>query len=191
MHSLVLFCHITAAALLVGSSLLISPALRQVVRRVRTVAELRACLAVGRPVGLAALPVSLVLLASGIWLASVDRFWLLPWVQLGALFWAVNATAALGFQKPAIGRLAAAAFSSGDGPIDEMIDALRRSRRWHVAANVMLANDVALVFVMTTKPGLTVALLAFVLSHGVVQMGGWLLAARRASPSVPALAPQA
>ena len=178
---LVLFVHVISAALLVGGSMLALPAVVAAARRVPTVQELRTCFAIARPLGPVAQWAGLVLLASGIYLASAGHYWSFPWVQAAAALWVVNAMLAARVHKPAVGRLAAAAFAAPDGPVDARLDALRRSGRWTLGANVLLANNAAILFQMTVKPGLAGAVLAVVVAHAAVLLGQLLAGARKAA----------
>lgn len=71
-----------------------------------------------------------------------------------------------------------AAVAAGEDPVPAKVDALRRSTRLAVAAQVMLANDVALLFIMMNKPSLLAAAGAFALVNGVLV--GLALVPRRA-----------
>lgn len=81
-------------------------------------------------------------------------------MQSAVAFWGVNAVVAGLVVKPAIGQIAAAAATAADGPVDQHLDTLRTSSRWSVGGDVLMANDVAMLYVMTMKPELAGSLLA-------------------------------
>ena len=97
---------------------------------------------------------ALVVLASGVYLASVANFWAQGWVQVSVAFWLVNSAVAGTVVKPAISRVAAQAATAADGPLGQHLEALRRSPRWSFGGDLITANDAAMLYVMTMKPGL-------------------------------------
>jgi uncharacterized membrane protein len=166
-YMLMVFVHVAAAVMLLGGSVLGSPHVRASVRRATHTRELRAYLAMGQPLLVLEPVAALLVLASGVFLASVANFWTLAWVQVATVFWLVNAVVAGALVKPAIGRLAAAAAEAGDGPVGEHLEVLRRSSRWSFGGDLLMANDTAMLFLMVFKPGLTGSLLAVATANGV------------------------
>jgi uncharacterized membrane protein len=188
-YLLIVFVHVAAAALLIGGSVVAAPAVRAAVRRAGSTQEMRALLAAGAP--LAALnPVSsLLVLASGIYLATAGRVWALGWVQVATAFWLVNAVTAGAVVKPAIGRLAAELARAGDGPVEPRLEALRWSPRWSYGGNLLLANDTAMLFLMTVRPGLAGSLLAVAVANALVlalHLAGRRARAANAASGMPA-----
>jgi len=117
--------------------------------------------------------VVLVVLASGIYLTSVANFWAQGWVLAAIAFWLVNAVVAGVVVKPVIGHVVAAAATATDGPVDLHLDTFRRSSRWSVGGDVLMANDIAMLYVMTMKPDLAGSLLAVagtILAIGAVRV---------------------
>lgn len=158
LYEITVFLHVVAAVALLSGSVLASPAVRAAVRRAQTTQEMRAYLAIGRPL-LVLEPVSaIVLLATGVYLTSVAGFWTLGWVQVSVAAWVVNAGVAGTMVKPAISRLAAAVKTSPDGEIGAHLDPLRWSDRWSIGGDVLLANDAATLYLMVMRPDLAGAL---------------------------------
>jgi hypothetical protein len=168
LYLLIVFVHVAAAVALLSGSVVASPAVRAAVRRAGTTQELRAFLAVGRPLSVLNPVSALLVLGSGVYLASVARFWNLGWIQVAVAFWLVNSATAGVFVKPAITRVAAEAANAPVGPVGERLDQLRWSLRWSFGGDLLLANDVAMLFLMTMKPSLAESLLAVVLANVVV-----------------------
>jgi hypothetical protein len=137
---------------LLSGSIVASPAMRASVRSARTTREMRAYLAVGRPLLLLEPASALIVLASGIYLTNAASFWSQGWLQVAVVLWIVNAAAAGAIVKPALSRLAASTVTSEDLPVGRDLDALRWSTRWSVGGDLLLANDVAVLYLMTVKP---------------------------------------
>ena len=166
-YDLLVFVHIAAAVLLLGGSVVGSPAVRAAVRRARTTEEMRAYLAIGRPLLVLEPASALVVLATGIYLTTVDNFWSLGWVQVATAGWLVNAAVAGAMVKPAISAVAAHVATQSDGSVGEHLHAFRWSWRWSVGGDVLLANDAAMLYLMTMKPELADSLLVVAAANGV------------------------
>ena len=157
LYDLLVFVHIAAAVVLVGASVMASPAVRAAVRRARTTEEMRAYLAIGRPLLLVEPAAALTVLATGVYLTSVANFWSQGWVQVAIACWILNSTIAGVMVKPAMSRIATTATAAG--PIGDHLDALRWSRRWSFGGDTLMANDGAMLYLMTMKPALAESLL--------------------------------
>jgi hypothetical protein len=160
LYELLVFVHVAAAVALLSGSVVGSPAVRAAVRRAQTVQELRAFLAIGHPLQFLEPISALVLLGSGIYLTSVANFWSLGWVQVACAAWLANAAVAGALVKPALKALAAQAAISKDGPVGQHLDALRGSRHWSIGGDLLLANDAAVLWLMTMQPGVAGSLIA-------------------------------
>jgi len=173
LYEVMVFVHVAAAVTLLSGSVVASPAVRGSVRRAGTTQEMRAYLAIGGPLLILEPTSALVVLASGIYLTSVANFWAQGWVQAAIAFWIVNAVVAGVGVKPVIGHVVAAAATATDGPVDRHLDTFRRSSRWSVGGDVLMANDIAMLYVMTMKPDLAGSLLAVagtILAIGAVRV---------------------
>ena len=165
-YSLVLFAHVVAAVALVGHSLA-SPVIRALLREADTLADLRRSVAFEQRISRFNPGVALVLLVSGIYLGSAG-WWSQGWFYLSIGAWVVNALLAGLVVKAAGTELLSAAVAAGEGPVPPKVDALRRSPRLALAAQVMLANDIALLFVMMNKPTLLESLAVFAAANAVL-----------------------
>jgi hypothetical protein len=168
LYEVMVFAHVAAAVALLSSSVVASPGLRAAVRRAYTTQEMRAYLALGRPLLVLEPASALVVLATGIYLTSVANFWAQGWVQAAVGFWLVNAVVAGTVVKPAIQSVGAEAATAADGPVGQHLDALRRSPRWMFGGDLLMANDAAMLYVMTMKPALTPSLLVVAVAILVV-----------------------
>jgi uncharacterized membrane protein len=169
LYELIRFLHVVAAVALLSGSVVASPAVRAAVRRATTMQEMRAYLAIGRPL-LVLEPVSaIVLLATGVYLTSTAGFWALGWIQVSLAAWVVNAGVAAALVKPAISDLAAIV-NSRDGEVEPQLDALRWSDRWSIGGDVLLANDAATLYLMSMRPDLAGALMLVIGAHLVISV---------------------
>jgi hypothetical protein len=167
LYDLFVFVHIASAVLLVGSSVMASPGVRAAIRRARTTEEVRAYLALARQLLVLEPAAALIVLASGIYLTSVANFWSQGWVQAAVASWLLNSMVAAVMVKPAISRVTAAA-SAVDGAVGDHLDAVRWSRRWSLGGDALMANDAAMLYLMTMKPDLAGSLVVIVVANATV-----------------------
>lgn len=180
-YSLAILLHLAAAVILVGGSVF-SLHVRRAILEASSVGALRGWLGFARRSSSANPVAALVLLGTGIYLGS-RGWWAYPWFYVALAAWLANALLAGHVLKPAgMAMGAAMAGAPDDAPVDGQVDMLRRSHGWRVAGALMLASDMAMLFLMVQKPSL-VESLAVVL--GAVTIGGGfaLVRARRSSPA--------
>jgi hypothetical protein len=189
LYDLLVFVHIAAAVGLLSGSVVGSPAVRAAVRRARTTQEMRAYLGIGRPLLVLEPASALIVLATGVYLTRVASFWSQGWLQVAIAFWFVNSAVAGGMVKPVIRRVVDQAATLPDGPLGDQLDALRWSARWSIGGDLLLANDAAMLYLMTMKPGLADSLLvvaaANVVVAGVRAVGPGFRRTGVGSPTVP------
>lgn len=192
-YTLVVFVHIAAATVLVGASLLAAPGVRAAVRRARNAQEVTAFLAAGRPLHVVDPIAALLVLATGIYLTSVGHWWDLGWVQVAVALWVVNSVTAKAVVDPAVQRLAEHVAGAADGAMGERLEELRWSRRWSLGTDLLLANDAAVLYLMTVKPGLSGSILVALVANAMVLAIGAALRRSRVSgmgrPASPPLVP--
>ncbi len=162
-YSLVLFLHVVSAVALVGHSIG-APLERAAIRQAATLGELKRWMVfAGRSARWNPL-VALVLLASGVYLGTVG-WWTQPWflVALGA--WFASSFIAGFLVKRTAGLTMEAAMKAGEGSVPPHVDALRRSAAWTFGAQSLLANDLAMLYIMMNKPGLVGSLAAVAVAN--------------------------
>src|SRR5690606_28979677 len=93
-----------------------------------------------------------VVLGTGVYLGSLG-WWKAPWFHVGLVVFLVSSTVAATVIKPFAMKLGAAMNGSA-GAMTPDLDSLRWSLRWDLAADALLANDLALLFLMLAKPPL-------------------------------------
>ncbi|HEU5163670.1 MAG TPA: hypothetical protein VFV54_11025 [Thermoanaerobaculia bacterium] len=160
-YEIIVFVHVLAALILIGSAFW-SARLRTAVRAAATRAELAAFIGFAiRSTRINPLA-ALVLLGSGIYLGSYG-WWSAAWFYVAAGAWVANLLLAVLVVGPAERAVLEAARRDGGEAIDGGLDRARGRRSWDLAAAAMLANDLAMVWVMFNKPGLAGAILAVAL----------------------------
>jgi hypothetical protein len=186
-YSVVLFVHVLAAVVLVGHSLF-APFVHAAIRKATSPAALLGWLGLARDSARVNPLAALTLLATGVYLAAGR--WSEGWLQVASVLFVVSSALAIGVVKATgerLARLAAASLERG-GLTDEL-EALRHSRRWTAAADALLANDLAALYLMVAQPGLvgsilaTVAANAALLAWRALRNRGAPAASRRLSPA--------
>lgn len=173
-YSIAILLHLAAAVVLVGGSVF-SMHVRRAILDASSVGALRAWLGFARRSSAANPLAALVLLGTGIYLGS-RGWWAHPWFYVALAAWLANALLAGQVLKPAgMAMGSALAGVADDAPVEGLVDALRRSPGWRVAGAVMLASDMAMLFLMVQKPPL-IESLAVVL--GAMAIGGGVTLAR-------------
>jgi len=178
-YTMVLFLHVLAATTLVGGSMVAAPLVQVGARRARTRAELRTVLGLARPLGAVNPVSSLLVMLTGGYLTALFHWWAMPWIQVAVGAWLMNVMVAASVVGPQMQRLGEAAATAGDGPVEGSTDVLRRSWRWTVGVRILIANDAAVLLLMTMKPGLAGALLAIASTNALLWMGAATLSRSR------------
>lgn len=167
-----LFIHIAAAAYLIGASL-VAPRIGRRIKEAGTRAELLSWLDFLRIVTRFNPLVALVLLATGVHLGAAG-WWSSGWFAVSVAAWILSSALAGGVIKPAATKAAKAAAANVEAPIDAEVERLRNAKGWHVSENVMLASDVAILWLMVAKPELVASIAILGIAIGVVALAGLL-----------------
>ena len=99
-------------------------------------------------------------MATGIYLTSIAGFWTLGWVQVAVAAWIVNVVAAMTMVKPVMARIAQRIAQSSGESVDPDLNDLRWSARWSFGGDLLMANEAAMLYLMTIKPGIVGSLVA-------------------------------
>jgi hypothetical protein len=156
LYTIVLIVHVAAAGVLLGSAV-VAPLIRRYILSAPSLGVLRLWVEFGRTASRTHPPAALVLLATGVYLGSAG-WWAQPWFFVAIAVWIVNSALAAMFVDGSTSQLSAA-IGPREGSIDRTVDAIRRSRRWDMAFDVIRANDLAMLYVMFQKPGLAESVL--------------------------------
>jgi len=162
-----LFVHITAAVLLLGTSIVGEPVVRAAARRTGSRQELRAYLEIGRRMSMISPVAALAVLASGIGLSAVLQAWTLGWVQLSLALWFVNSVVAVAVVKAAVQQIGEGVGVAPEAPVDEELNRLRWSARWSWGGDALAVNDAVVLWLMVAKPTLAGALTTVVVAYAV------------------------
>lgn len=182
LHGIALWSHVVLAVVLVGGSTWSHVASTRL-RRSRTVDEARAHAATVHGFVRASGPVALGVLVAGGYLATVGSYWTSPWLVTSlALFATVGALYGAAVQ-PASTALVAALGAAPSGPLPREVDRLVHAPALAAVPAVGGGLDLAIVFLMTNKPGLALSVVAAGLGLSV----GLVLAVRETRPA-PAVA---
>jgi len=182
-YTVVVFIHVIGGITVVGGSLY-GTVLATAVRQADSVAAVRqAGQNLATVVGITGGAAGVVIL-SGLFLAFRGGWWGGGWVEVALAMFAVAGGLAMGVVDPAAKRLVAELADVSDGPVTSAVDRLRRDPRQAVAAGLLVGVDVSIVFLMTNKPTLPIAVTA---AAGGLALGG-IMAARRRRQDTAALA---
>jgi uncharacterized membrane protein len=185
-YSVLVFVHVLAAISLVGSSLF-GPLLGLAIRRTGTVSSLREWAGYLKRIGDVVGPAAALTLATGLYLGFSGEWWGQGWLEVSLVLFVLAGVGAIGVLDPMAKRLVAAADEAPDGPVPAELDRQRHDPRAAAVESMMLATDVAIVFLMTNKPGFTGSLLAV----AVLWAAGGAWAVREVRHSRPASVPAA
>lgn len=166
LYSVVIFIHVLAAAVLIGSGVA-SPLLRGAVRNASTKSALLGWLGYARQAGSINPMAAMVLLASGIYLGT-QGWWKAGWFMVGVAVWVANLLLASQMIQKLAQRIGQTAASLPGEALSREVDELRWTARWDVAAEIMLANDLATLFIMTNKTGLLESIAIVLLANAAL-----------------------
>lgn len=180
LHSLILFIHVMAGVFLLGASLF-SLYTRAALRAAQGTLALRTWIGfLERSTKLN--PVAaMVLMASGIYLGR-EGYWTAGWFQIAVALWLMDAVYAAQVIRRAATRIGKAPGMEVDGPIPAQADSLRQQRHWEIAADVLLASDLAALYLMLDKPDLLPSVLIAVVVIALTVAAGLWWRARTAQP---------
>jgi uncharacterized membrane protein len=156
-YSVVVFVHVLSAIALVGSSLF-GPLLAMAIRRAEGTASLRDLARYFQAVGRLTGPAAGITLATGLYLAFSGQWWGSGWIEVSLVLFLLAGAGAVGVLDPSAKRLVEASEAASDGPVGPELERLRNDRRTAVTESMMLGTDMAILFLMITKPALTTSL---------------------------------
>jgi hypothetical protein len=166
LYGFALFVHIVAAILLVGGSAYahLSTAL---IPRARTVDGVRSHVDWLYTFVKASGPIAGVVLAAGLYLAFAGSWWSAGWPGVSLALFLLGGVAAPTLVDPAVTRIKRLVDDLPDGPITPGLAAELADRRVTLVGWTLGGIDLAIVFLMTNKPGLLVSIVAGVIGIAV------------------------
>lgn len=173
LHGTALWLHVVLAIMLVGGSAWAHVAGTRV-RTAESVAEARAHVEGLRVFVAASTPLAVGTLVAGAYLATVGSMWTAPWLVTSLVLFAVVGALSGSQVEPAAKQLVAALDEAPPGPVPSEVRRRMHAPGASTIPAVFAGVDLALVFLMTNKPGL--ALSVSIAAIGLVI--GLVLAAR-------------
>lgn len=190
-YSLVVFVHITVACLLLAS-MVAALATRAALRSAETAPEVLRWLAFMHATTRANPLLAVGVLATGMYLMATGGWsagWAAGWVYAAGLAFVLNSALLAPRARAGAMALATAARALGDAQVTPELDARRWARGWDFAGSLLVANDVATLFLMTNKPGVAGSLAVLALANVVtLAVRAWVLRARRSNRAARPLA---
>lgn len=183
LHGTALWLHVVLAILLVGGSAWAHLAGIRL-RAAETVAEARAHVEALRVFVAASMPLAVGTLVAGAYLATVGSLWTAPWLVTSLVLFAAVGALSGSQVDPAVKQLVAALDEAPPGPVPTDVRRRMHAPGASTIPAVFAGVDLALVFLMTNKPGLASSV--SIAAIGLVV--GLLLAARERPRRAPAAA---
>lgn len=170
LYGTALFAHVVFAILLVGGSSWAHVA-GGMLQRSDTVAGARSHARFLAAFSKAAGPLAGIVLLAGIYMATDAGLWGDGWLLVSlVLFVAVGAASGI-VVDPAVGRLVEVLDAAPDGPLTPAVRADLADPRLTTTLSLFAGSDLAFVFLMTNKPGLTGSLV--VVAVALALGGAW------------------
>lgn len=150
-YELILFVHVLAAIVLIGAGILAAPVIHAAIRSAPSASEIQRWLGIGRPLARISPLSSITLLVTGAILASLGDWWREGWLVVALALWVISAAVATVMNR-AIGRVTRLAAES-EGGMGPELEGARRAPGMTLVPDVLLASDLAVLFLMVVKPG--------------------------------------
>lgn len=185
LYHVALFAHILGAVPVVGMGF-VAPLIMGGMRRARTVDQFRdwggVLQKMSKVTGIAAG----VVFVSGLYMGLTQHSFAQGWLAVGLVLFVVNGILAGGLLDKHIARTLEAAGDAEGGAVPAEAAALAESPRMQGIEAIALGNDLAIVFLMTNKPGWAASLA--VAAAGLAVAAGMVARHARARRTAPAVA---
>jgi pimeloyl-ACP methyl ester carboxylesterase len=155
-YPIVLFVHVLSAVILVGHSVG-APLILRYIRTAPSANALRTSLEFAHNASKWNPLTAVVLLGTGIYLGSIG-WWTQPWFYVAAGAWIANSVLAKAVVERATVAMSRAAARAVDDRVPADADRLRQAAGWRLAVAGMIGNDLAILYVMFSKPELAASL---------------------------------
>ncbi len=175
LYGAALFIHIMGAIVLVGMGFF-TPIVMRGLARTPTTQGLREWAAAMQKITRLGNPAAVFVLVTGLYMAWREFSFTDGWIAVSLVLFVVLGAMAGGVLDPFLKNLVAAADAAPDGPVTDDLRAMIAAPKMHNFEAVLFGFDLAIVFMMTNKPGIGGALAATAV--GLLVSG--VLIARRA-----------
>lgn len=152
LYGFALFVHIVFAILLVGGSAY-AHMTTALVPRARTVDGVRSHVAWLYAFVKASGPMAGVVLLAGLYLAFSGRWWGEGWPVVSLVLFALGGVAATAILDPKVSAIRTTVDEAPDGPVTDDLRALLTDRVLTMVSWTLAGADLAIVYLMTNKPG--------------------------------------
>ena len=185
-----LFVHVAFAILLVGGGVYTHLAMT-LVPRARSVDGVRSHVLWLHVLVKAIPPLAGVVLVTGVYMAFAGSWWGAGWPVVSLVLFALGGAVASLLIDRRVARLRAALDEMPDGPVTPEIGVGLIDPTLRLAGSVLVGADLAIVFLMTNKPGWTGAVIAGVVGPTLGAVAGVLANRTRGArtPDLPAPTP--
>lgn len=188
-YGLALFIHVVFGILLVGGSAG-AHLTTGLLPRARTVDGLRAHVAWMHAFVKAAGPISGVVLLAGLYMAFAGEHWGSGWPAVSLVLFALGGVGAFAVMDPRITRIRDMLEEAEDGPVTPALGEQLADRALTTVAWTLGGADLAIVFLMTNKPGWAGSVVVGVAGLALgAAVAGWELQRHAAPSEPPATAP--
>jgi hypothetical protein len=159
LYGVALFIHVVFGVLLVGGSAYAHVAVH-LMPRATTVDGARSHVRFLAIVSKSGMPIALVVLIPGIYMAFTGDHWGVGWPGVSLVLFALLGAAAGAIIDPAVAGIQATLDAAPDGPVTPDLAATLANPRLTLVSWMMAGGDLAILFLMTNKPGWTGSVVA-------------------------------
>ena len=159
LYNVVLFFHILGAVILVSMGV-VMPVMTGGLHRTPTVAGVREWASTMLKYSRLGPPAAVVVLLSGLYMAWNAFSFADGWIVVSLVLFVMAGGIAGGVLEPHLKKVLAAAEAAPDGPVPADLRATAADPRAENFESLMFGFDLAIIFMMTNKPGWTGALIA-------------------------------
>ena len=185
LYHVVLFVHIMGAIVLVGMGFTM-PVLMGALTRTATVQGVRDWAKALHVIAKMGNPAALLVLLSGLYMAWDQFSFAQGWIIVSLVLFFIAGGIAGGVMDPELKKLEAAAAEAADGPVPADLRAMTAAPKLHNFEALLFGVDLAIVFLMTNKPGLVGALIAAAVGIAIGAVRIAVSSRRHAKPAVAA-----
>ena len=153
LYNVGLFVHILGAVVLVGMGFFF-PIVMGGLRRTPTVAGVREWAKAAHAMAKIGNPAAALTMLTGLYMTWAEWSFAQSWIVVGLVLFLIAGGIAGAVLDPELKKLNEAAAAASDGPVPDDLRQLAAAPRIHTFESMLFGIDIAIVFLMTNKPGL-------------------------------------
>lgn len=185
LYNVALFVHVLGAIVLVGMGFFM-PILMGALQRTPTVTGVREWAKVLHAVAKLGNPAAVLTLLTGLFMTWQEWSFAEGWIIVSLVLFVIAGGIAGGVLDPELKKLQTAAAEAPDGPVTKDLRDMAKVPRIHTFESLLFGVDLAIVFLMTNKPGLVGALIATLIGVGFGAARIAMASRRHGESAVPA-----